>query len=163
MPLSPWIRTSGHRHLRAPRSVTPEQARVSGEYLLDLEDRDFQAKYADDKTLPTVRVGLVGRLIRIADRQLLETIIASNTGAAKENRLNTVTAAFESASQSVALDLARQTAAAVVRDQSQKSVDDKVAAARRSALLSDQRSPTCPHSDLGSGAVSVSVSGRHRA
>jgi len=113
------------------RSVTPEQARVSGEYLLDLEVRDFQAEYSDGQALPTVRVGLVGRLIRITDRQLLDTVVASTTRAATENRLNAVTAAFESAGQWVALELARQTSAAIIRDQNNKSVDDKVSAAAK--------------------------------
>jgi cholesterol transport system auxiliary component len=110
------------------RSVTPEQARVSGEYLLDLEVRDFQAEYSNDQALPTVRVGLVGRLIRVTDRQLLDTVVASTTRAATANRLEAVTAAFESAGQWVALELARQTSAAVIRDQNNKSVDDKVSA-----------------------------------
>ena len=107
-------------------SVTPEQARVSGEYQLDLEVRDFQAEYRDGQVLPTVRVGLVGRLIRITDRRLLETVVATTTRPAAENRLNAVAAAFESAGQSVALDLAQQTSAAIIRDQNTRSVDDKV-------------------------------------
>ena len=110
------------------RSVTPEQARVSGEYLLDLEVRDFQAEYAGAASSPVVRVGLIGRLIRISDRQLLETVVASTTRPAAANRLTEVTAAFESAGQWVALELARQTAAAIVSDQNNKSVDDKVSA-----------------------------------
>lgn len=110
------------------RSVTPEQSRVSGEYQLDLEVRDFQAEYADGKLLPAVRVGLVGRLIRISDRQLLETVVAATTRDVADNRLTEVAAAFESAGQWVALELARQTSAAIVRDQSNKSVDDKVSA-----------------------------------
>jgi cholesterol transport system auxiliary component len=106
-------------------SVTPEQARVSGEYQLDLEVRDFQAEYGNGQ-LPTVRVGLVGRLIRITDRRLLETVVASTTRPATENRLNEVTAAFESAGQWAALELARQTSAAIIRDQNTRSVDDKI-------------------------------------
>jgi ABC-type uncharacterized transport system auxiliary subunit len=113
------------------RSVTPEQARVTGEYLLDLEVRDFQAEYAAGQALPSVRVGLVGRLIRVTDRQLLETLVANTTRPAAENRLTAVTAAFESAGQWVALELARQTSAAIVRDQSNKSVDDKVTASAK--------------------------------
>jgi cholesterol transport system auxiliary component len=110
------------------RSVTPEQGRVSGEYLLDLEVRDFQAEYVGAANSPTVRIGLVGRLIRISDRQLLETVVASTTRPATANRLSEVTAAFESAGQWVALELARQTSAAIVRDQINTSVDDKVSA-----------------------------------
>lgn len=110
------------------RSVTPEQTRVSGEYLLDLEVRDFQAEYRNAAALPTVRVGMVGRLIRIADRQLLATVVASTTRDAAANRLGEVAAAFEAAGQWVALELARQTAAAIATDQNDKRVDGKVSA-----------------------------------
>jgi len=110
------------------RSVTPEQTRVSGEYLLDLEVRDFQAEYRDAAALPSVRVGMVGRLIRVTDRQLLATVVASTTRAATANRLSDVVAAFESAGQWVALELARQTAAAIVPGQNTKSLNDKVSA-----------------------------------
>jgi cholesterol transport system auxiliary component len=107
------------------RSVTPEQTRVSGEYFLDLEVRDFQAEYRDAAALPAVRVGMVGRLIRVADRQLLATVVASTTRPAKTNSLSEVTAAFESAGQWVALELARQTAAAIATDQNNKRADGK--------------------------------------
>lgn len=110
------------------RSVTPEQARVSGEYLLDLEVRDFQAEYGATEAAPTVRVAMVGRLIRITDRQLLATVVASTTRPSSANNMTEVAAAFESAGQWVALELARQTSAAIVRDQNSKSVDDKVSA-----------------------------------
>jgi cholesterol transport system auxiliary component len=110
------------------RSVTPEQTRVSGEYMLDLEVRDFQAEYRDAAALPSVRVGVVGRLIRVTDRQLLATVVASTTRPATANRMNDVAAAFESAAQTTALELARQTAAAIVTDQNNKRVDDKVSA-----------------------------------
>jgi cholesterol transport system auxiliary component len=108
---------------RVFRSVTPEQTRVSGEYMLDLEVRDFQAEYRDAAALPSVRVGLVGRLIRVADRQLLATVVANTTRPAAANRLSDVTAAFESAGQWVALELARQTAAAIATDQNNKRTD----------------------------------------
>jgi cholesterol transport system auxiliary component len=110
------------------RSVTPEQTRVSGEYMLDLEVRDFQAEYRDATAMPSVRVGLVGRLIRVADRQLLATVVASTTRPSRANRLSEVIAAFESAGQWVALELARQTAAAIATDQNNKRVDAKPSA-----------------------------------
>jgi cholesterol transport system auxiliary component len=98
------------------RSVTSEQARVAGDYVLDIEVRDFQAEYASENAAPIVRVSIVGRLIRIVDRQLVATVSAQAQSQASENRLGPVVAAFESAGHEVALELARQTAAAVAAD-----------------------------------------------
>jgi cholesterol transport system auxiliary component len=102
------------------RSVTSEQARVSGDYMLDVEVRDFQADYTDGKPAPDVRVTMVGRIIRIADRELVETIFATAQRPAGENRMSTVAAAFEAAAQQVALELAKKAAAAVAKDKEQK-------------------------------------------
>jgi cholesterol transport system auxiliary component len=98
------------------RSVTSEQARVSSAYILDTEVRDFQAEYSDGTAEPRVRVTIVGRLIRIADRALVETIAASATRDAGDNRMSAVVAAFEAAAHEVAQTIARETAAAVARD-----------------------------------------------
>ena len=98
------------------RSVAAEQARVGGEYLLDIEVRDFQAEYSAGNAIPTVRVSLTGRLIRIRDRHLIETITSGTTKQAGENRLTSVAAAFETAMQQVSLELANRTAAVVAAD-----------------------------------------------
>src|SRR5262245_9852513 len=95
------------------RSVTSEQARVSGDYVLDVETRDFQAEYASDASAPLVRVTLVGRLIRVVDRELVATLAATAQSAANDNRMGAVAAAFEGAAQKVALDLAQRTASAI--------------------------------------------------
>ena len=50
------------------RSVTPEQSRVSSEYVLDVSVRDFQAEYASDGAAPTAHVTIFGRLIRVGPR-----------------------------------------------------------------------------------------------
>lgn len=101
-------------------SVTSEQARVSSNYMLDVEVRDFQAEYGEGRASPEVRVTLVGRIIRIKDRQLVDTLVATASRPARENRMNVVAAAFESAAQEVALELARQAATAVAKDTSEK-------------------------------------------
>jgi cholesterol transport system auxiliary component len=98
------------------RSVTSEQARVAGAYMLDSEVRDFQAEYTDGKDAPAVQVTIIGRLIRIADRALVDTISATATRDAADNRMNAVAAAFEAAAHQVAQSLARDIAAAVARD-----------------------------------------------
>lgn len=98
------------------RSVTAEQARVSGAYLLDPEVRDFQAEYIDGKAAPDIRVTLVGRVIRIGDRRLVDTIFATAVQPAADNRMRAVAAAFEAASQQVALELASNAARVIAND-----------------------------------------------
>lgn len=98
------------------RSVTSEQARVAGAYILDPEVRDFQAEYSEGRSAPTVRVTIVGRLVRIADRALVDTISASATRAAADNRMSAVAEAFEAAAHEVTRTIAQEAAAAVSQD-----------------------------------------------
>jgi cholesterol transport system auxiliary component len=98
------------------RSVTTEQSRVSSDYLLDVSVRDFQAEYASDNEAPTAHVTIVGRLIRVKDRQLVETLAATAQSKASDNRLSEVAAAFEAAAQKVVLELAQKTATAIAAD-----------------------------------------------
>jgi cholesterol transport system auxiliary component len=97
------------------RSVTTEQARVTANYLLDLEVRDFQAEYASETSAPTVRVTLVGSLIRIKDRKLIGVFPVTITAVASENRQSAVIEAFESAGQQAALALGKQTESALAK------------------------------------------------
>jgi cholesterol transport system auxiliary component len=99
------------------RSVSSEQARISGAYMLDSEVRDFQAEYVDGREAPVVRVTIIGRLIRIADRALVDSIEATATSNANDNRLTAVAAAFEAAGHQVAQTLASGIASAISRDQ----------------------------------------------
>jgi cholesterol transport system auxiliary component len=98
------------------RSVTPEQARVAGNYVLDLQVRDFQAEYTPRSDLPNVHVTFVGRLIRVSDRQLVTTVRAEARVDAEDNRMSAVAAAFEAAAHRAILDLGAQVAAAVEGD-----------------------------------------------
>jgi cholesterol transport system auxiliary component len=98
------------------RSVTSEQSRVAGEYVLDVSVRDFQAEYAGSSDAPTAHVTILGRLIRVTDRQLVETFAATAQSKANDNRMSDVAAAFESAAHKVVLELAQKTAAAVAAD-----------------------------------------------
>ena len=100
------------------RSVTTEQSRVSSEYVLDISVRDFQAEYVGGNEAPTAHVTILGRLIRVTDRQLVETFAATAQGEASDNRLSDVAAAFETAAHKVVLELAQKTAAAVAADTS---------------------------------------------
>ncbi len=98
------------------RSVTPEQARVAGDYVLDLQVRDFQAEYTPRSDTPNVHVTFVGRLIRVSDRQLVKTVQSEARVDAEDNRMSAVAAAFEAAAHRAILDLGAQVAAAVEGD-----------------------------------------------
>jgi ABC-type uncharacterized transport system auxiliary subunit len=100
-------------------SVAAEQARIAGEYLFDVEVRDFQAEYSGGAVAPTVRVTLIGRLIRVRDRKLVDTISAAGTQQATENRLSSVATAFETVMQKLSLDLVQRTADAVASDRTE--------------------------------------------
>lgn len=100
------------------RSVTAEQARVAGDYVLDVEVRDFQAEYTSPTEAPTVNVRMIGRLIRIVDRELVGTVMSQATSKATDNRMTAVAAAFETAAQQVAVEIAQKTAATVAGDES---------------------------------------------
>ena len=92
------------------RSVTPEQSRVASEYVLDISVRDFQAEYTSDNSAPTAHVTILARLIRVVDRQLVDTFAATAQSKSADNRLGPVAAAFETAAHKVVLELAQKTA-----------------------------------------------------
>jgi cholesterol transport system auxiliary component len=88
--------------------------------VLDVSVRDFQAEYASDNTAPNVHVTILGRLIRVTDRQLIDTFTATAQSRASDNRLGAVTAAFETAAHKVVLELAQKTAAGIAADVGKK-------------------------------------------
>jgi cholesterol transport system auxiliary component len=98
------------------RSVTTEQSRVSSDYVLDVSVRDFQAEYASDNDAPTAHVTIFGRLIRVSDRQLVQTFASTAESKAADNRMGAVAAAFETAAQKVVLELAQKTSTAIAAD-----------------------------------------------
>jgi len=97
------------------RSVTSEQAAVAGNYMLDVEVRDFQAEYGT-AAAPTVHVRVIGRLIRVTDRKLVETVTAEARNVAADNRMAIVAASFQAAAQQVAVELAQKVATAIARE-----------------------------------------------
>ena len=98
------------------RSVTPEQTRAAGDYVLDLQVRDFQAEYAPRADVPSIQVTFVGRLIRVVDRELVATVQSQARVDADGNRMSAVAAAFEMAAHRAILDLGEQVATAVKND-----------------------------------------------
>jgi cholesterol transport system auxiliary component len=110
------------------RSVAAEQTRISGDYIFDVEVRDFQAEYAPGDGPPVAHVTIVGRVIRLHDRQMISTMSATASKAATENRMSAVAAAFEAAAQQVALELANRTAAALAGDVELRKSEKQTAA-----------------------------------
>ena len=105
------------------RSVTTEQSRVSSDYVLDITVRDFQSEYTSGNEAPTAHVTILCRLIRVVDRQLVQTFAATAQSRASDNRLTAVAAAFETAAHKVALELAQKTAAAISADSVKAKAD----------------------------------------
>ena len=93
------------------RSVAPTDIRIAGEYVLDVEVTHFQAEYAG-AAAPVAHVAYTGKLLRVADRSLVDTITADITVAAETNRLSAVIAAFEAAAQKASTELGEKVAAA---------------------------------------------------
>ncbi len=81
------------------RSVTSDDVRTSAPYVLDLELRDFQAEYRESGVAPAIRVSIVASVMRMHDRTLLAVIPVSAVVPATEERMTTIVAAFEQASQ----------------------------------------------------------------
>jgi cholesterol transport system auxiliary component len=89
-------------------SVAPEQSRLSATHLVDLQLRDFQAEYRDEHAPPVVHVSLVASVLRMKDRKLLATFPVVANVAATQNNMGAVIAAYEAATQNVALALSAQ-------------------------------------------------------
>ena len=85
------LRAAGHF-----RAVQSDAVPLDADYLVQLEIRRFQAEYQSDGP-PLVRVQLVATLGRNADRRLISSVVAMSDVPAGANRLQNVSAAFESA------------------------------------------------------------------
>jgi ABC-type uncharacterized transport system auxiliary subunit len=97
------------------RSVATEDARMTSTYSLALEVPHFQAEYSGADA-PQAHVAFIGRVLRVSDRSLVQTVKADALVAAQSNRLSAVIAAFEQAAQQASLELAEQVAAAARAD-----------------------------------------------
>jgi cholesterol transport system auxiliary component len=93
------VQTAAIDALRAAgrfRIVQNDAVPLDADYLLQLEIHRFQAEYQGDGP-PTVRVQLVATLGRHADRSLITSVVADSNVAAGANRVQSVSAAFETA------------------------------------------------------------------
>ena len=84
-------------------------------YSLRCTLRRFEADYTKGSGAPTVFVALDCTLGRRRDRELLASFTASGSAPAREDRLNAVVAAFESATAAAMSELGRAASAALAR------------------------------------------------
>ena len=80
-------------------SVQTEASPFTSDYLLQVEIQQFTAVYTGDvrATTPVVRVRLVAKLGRRADRSVLHSVTVDESGSAGANRMSAVIAAFNRA------------------------------------------------------------------
>ena len=95
------------------RTVHGHLSSFSSQYVLETELRDFQAEYAREGDLPTVRVTLVCTVGRVRDRAALATFTSSAAVRAEDNSQRAVVAAFENAYREVGAKVVTETLAAL--------------------------------------------------
>jgi ABC-type uncharacterized transport system auxiliary subunit len=97
-------------------AVLDDSAPFAPRYNLRCALRRFEADYTLGGKAPTVVVALDCTLGRHRDRGLIASFTARGSAAASEDRLNSVVAAFESATSAAMAELARSATEAVARD-----------------------------------------------
>lgn len=97
-------------------AVFDDSAPFSPHYNLRCALRRFEADYTRGGRAPTVFVALDCTLGRHRDRGLIASFTAQGSAVAREDRLNSVVAAFETATTSAMTELARAASDAVARD-----------------------------------------------
>lgn len=95
------------------RTVHGHLSTFASEYLLETELRDFQAEYAREGELPTVRVTLVCTVGRVRDRTALATFTSSAAVRVADNNQRGVIEAFETAYREVSATVVSETLSAL--------------------------------------------------
>lgn len=96
-------------------SVFDSRSPFSGNYLLQITIRRFEADYTQSSDTPTVHVSLICSVGRRSDREVLATFDAEGSAIAAANRLSSVVAAFEQAANAATAVIAERTREAVRR------------------------------------------------
>jgi len=97
-------------------AVFDDSAPFAPRYGLRCTLRRFEADYTKGGGAPTVFVALDCTLGRNRDRELLASFTAAGSAAAREDRLNAVVAAFESATAAAMTELGRAATAAIASE-----------------------------------------------
>jgi cholesterol transport system auxiliary component len=95
------------RNSGAWSSVHDSQGAFPTEYFLQIDIRRFEADYTEGSS-PKVHVVLNCTLGRRTDRELLSSFVAAASASADANRLSSVVAAFESATQTALAQIAER-------------------------------------------------------
>jgi cholesterol transport system auxiliary component len=78
-------------------AVTRESSQLRADYVLQTELREFQAEYEKGSVLPTVRVRLNGKLIRMPDRTIVGSETVERSVQAEKTDMESVVLAFDDA------------------------------------------------------------------
>jgi ABC-type uncharacterized transport system auxiliary subunit len=98
------------------KAVFDDSAPFAPRYSLRCTLRRFEADYTKGDGAPTVFVALDCTLGRHRDRELLASFTAAGSAAAREDRLNAVVAAFETATAAAMGELARAVSTATASE-----------------------------------------------
>lgn len=77
--------------------VGRESVGLRSNFVLKTELREFQAEYLDGASLPTVRVRLNAKLVKMPQRYIIASTTGERTIAAADNRMETIIRAFDDA------------------------------------------------------------------
>jgi cholesterol transport system auxiliary component len=115
-PLTDVVETLAIDTLRATgqwSAVHDAPSPFSADYVLQINIRRFEADYTSGAEAPTVHVTLDCTIARRVGRELLTSFVVEGVANAEANRMSTVVAAFEKASQLALSQMAERSAAAV--------------------------------------------------
>jgi cholesterol transport system auxiliary component len=97
-------------------AVGRESIDFAPDYLLATDLRDFEAQYADpNEELPTVAVMMNVKLLKMQDRQIIDSMMAAEHALASRNNLDSVVEAFDIAVGKVLTQIIDWTLRVVVR------------------------------------------------
>jgi cholesterol transport system auxiliary component len=102
-------------------TVQDSSSAFSGEYILQIVIRRFEADYTDNANTPSVHVVLDCTVGRRAGREILASFVAEGSATAGANRLTEVMTAFDTASNQALADITGRAARIVQQDTSKTS------------------------------------------
>lgn len=77
--------------------VGPESIGLRSDFVLRMELREFQAEYFDGAVLPTVRVRLNAKLVKMPQRHIIASTTEERSIVATDNRMETIVRTFDDA------------------------------------------------------------------
>lgn len=79
-------------------AVGRNSSALTPDYLLETELREFQARYAEpNEQQPTVVVRMVVKLVKMPDRQIIDSTLAAEQASAARNNVDSIVDAFDTA------------------------------------------------------------------